>query len=144
MNYYPIYNGTRFLDPLFDQLFGVKEGLLSENHGSLSMRTDVREEDEGYVMDIDLPGVKKENISISYENQEITVRAHVNTIQKDEKGQAKPFLRRERFSGSASRTYYVGEIDENLIKAEYSDGVLHIYFPKEKPIKNVSHSISIN
>lgn len=144
MNYYPIYNGTRFLDPLFQELLGVKDGLLDENHGALSMRTDVREENDGYVMDIDLPGIRKENINISYENQELTVRVHVNTIQKDEKGQPKGFIRRERFSGSASRSYYVGDIDETAIKAEYVDGVLHICFPKEKPIKNVTHTISIN
>ena len=144
MSYYPVNHGTRFLDPLLDELFGARDDFLSENHGSLSMRTDLAKEDGGFVMMVDLPGVKKEDISLSYENEQITIRVKINTLEKNEKGENKLFIRRERFSGSASRSYYVGDIDESKIKASYADGVLRVFFPEEKPIENASHSIAIN
>lgn len=144
MNLYPTYTSNHLLDPFFDEIFGIQEGLTSENHGSLSMRTDIRQEGDGYMMFVDLPGIKKENIGLSYEDGQMTISVKTNTIEKDEKGNLKPFVRRERFSGSASRSYYIGDVDETKIKAEYKDGVLMVYFPDEKKEEIVAHNIAIN
>ena len=143
MNHYVTYDGNRFLNPLLDELFGIQDALTSESNGSLSMRTDIRKEKDGYLMSIDLPGIKKENIAISYEDGRLAIKVHVNTIEKDESGNPKPFLRRERFSGSASRSYFIGDVDEKSIKAEYQDGVLRLFIPEEKQEEETVHSIKI-
>ena len=143
MSHYVTYDGNRFLNPLLDELFGMRDALTSESNGSLSMCTDIRKEKDGYLMLVDLPGIKKENIAVSYEDGRLTIKVHANTIEKDENGNPKPFLRRERFSGSASRSYFIGDVDEKSIKAEYQDGILRLFIPEEKQEEEVVHSIKI-
>ena len=95
------------------------------------MKTDVHETDDGYELDIDLPGFKKDNIDISLENGYLAVSASksVDNDEKDEKGK---LIRQERYSGSMQRSFYVGdEITEDEIKAKFEDGVLKISVPKE-------------
>lgn len=143
MNHYVAYDGNRYLNPLLDEFFGIRDALTSESNGALAMRTDIRKEKDGYLMLVDLPGIKKEDIAISYEDGRLTIKVHANTVEKDEKGNPKPFLRRERFSGNASRSYYIGDVDEKNIKAEYRDGVLRLYIPEEKEEQETIHSIKI-
>ena len=98
------------------------------------MRTDVKESDKGFTLDIDLPGYKKENISAELKDGYLTVSANTNE-EHEEKEEDGTYIRRERSFGSCSRSFYVGEdIEESEIKAKFEDGVLTLDFPKEKPV----------
>ncbi len=96
------------------------------------MRTDVHEKDGNYIMDIDLPGYKKEDVKISLYNGNLTISAQRNETneEKDAKGN---LIRQERYSGSASRSFYVGDsIRESDIQASFNDGILTITVPTEE------------
>ena len=96
------------------------------------MKTDVREHEDHYEVDVDLPGFKKDEISLTLDNGYLVVGAckMLNEEEKDDKGK---LLRQERYSGAMQRSFYVGEgIDENDVKAKFEDGVLRLTFPKEK------------
>ena len=94
------------------------------------MKTDVREHENGYELDVDLPGIKKENVKVKLEDGYLTISASTaqNNDEKDKKGN---YIRRERFSGSYSRSFYVGEeVKETDIKAKFDNGVLQLSIPK--------------
>lgn len=96
------------------------------------MKTDIREQDGCYELDIDLPGYKKEDISARLENGCLTVSAtrNENHDEKDEKGN---FIRRERYMGSMNRSFYVGDsVREEDIRAKYEDGILKLSVPKQE------------
>lgn len=102
------------------------------SHASGLMKTDVRDKDGNYELDIDLPGFKKEDISLTLDNGYLIVGAS-KTVSEDEKDSKGKMLRQERFSGAMQRSFYVGDgIDENDVKARFEDGVLSLTFPKEK------------
>lgn len=118
------YYGLR--DSLFDNIFfpyGHKENNM--------MKTDVKENENDYELQVEVPGVNKENISIDYENGYVTIAAKTNK-SKDEKDKEGNYIRRERYSGSYSRSYYVGDVDRESIKAKLDNGVLSIIVPKAK------------
>lgn len=117
------YYGLR--DSLLDSFFYPFEARENRN----MMKTDVQETAEGYEMKIDLPGIDKSNVKIDFENGYLTVSAKFESKQ-DEKDQRGSYIRRERCSGSYSRSYYVGEIDRSGIKAKLADGVLELHLPK--------------
>lgn len=113
--------GSSFLDDFF---------LLDERKHYLS--TDIKEDDENYIMHINVPGVKKENISLSIEDGYLLIEVK-NQGTKSEKD--KYFLR-ERYFEEISRSYYLGkEYEKEDIKASLDDGVLTLKFPKEKEVK---------
>ena len=95
------------------------------------MRTDVKETDTGYELDVDLPGYKKENVQVELKDGCLTVTA--KTAQsKDEKDENGRYIRRERYSGTCSRSFYVGEdIEQTDIKAKFEDGILKLSVPKK-------------
>lgn len=110
------------------------------------MRTDVRESDAGYELDIDLPGCRKENVKAELKNGYLTINAETNSNndQKDENGK---YIRRERYYGSCSRSFYVGEdVTQEDIKAKYEDGILKVSIPKKeaKPVIEESRYIPID
>ncbi|MCR4923353.1 MAG: Hsp20/alpha crystallin family protein [Lachnospiraceae bacterium] len=95
------------------------------------MKTDVHEKDNGYEVDIDLPGFKKDEIGLSLEDGYLSVSAakSLDNDKKDEKGK---MIRQERYSGSMQRSFYVGDaITEEDIKAKFEDGVLKLSVPKK-------------
>ena len=95
------------------------------------MKTDVHEKDGKYIMDIDLPGYKKDDVKISLYNGNLTISAEKNESneEKDAKGN---LIRQERYSGSCSRSFYVGDsIRDNDIQASFKDGILTITVPTE-------------
>ena len=94
---------------------------------SAIMKTDIKENDKQYIMKIELPGFKKEDISINYENAYVTINASRKSEETEDK-----YIRKER-SEEYSRRYYVGHIDSSEIKASYEDGVLKLEVPKENP-----------
>lgn len=101
------------------------------------MKTDIREEGNKYIMEIDLPGLKKEDIIINYENGYLTIKASKKVELKTE-----VYVRRERFYGEVKRSFYIGEKKESDIKANYENGILTISFPKEEtPRKEIPNII---
>lgn len=96
------------------------------------MRTDVKENASGYELDIDLPGYKKENVKAELKGGYLTITAETNTTndQKDENGK---YIRRERYYGTCSRNFHVGEtVEQEDIKAKFEDGILKVFVPKKE------------
>ena len=96
------------------------------------MRTDIKETDDGYELTIDLPGFKKDDVQADLKDGylSITAQTQSESEDKDEEG---TYVRKERFSGKCSRTFYVGDdIEEDDIKARFEDGVLKIDVPKKQ------------
>ena len=116
---------------LLDDMFS--DAFFNEGESKL-MKTDIKEKKDKYVIDIDLPGYEKEGIKLNIQDGYLTVHASVNKEEKDEeKGK---FVRKERYSGECSRSFYIGEnVTEDEIKAKFKNGILTIEFPKEKEEK---------
>lgn len=120
----PRKNGNGF--DIFDEVFN--EPFFSEKESKL-MKTDVKEKDGNYILEIDIPGYDKEDIKIELQEGYLTVTASKNEEKEDKKAK---YLRRERFSGVCSRSYYAGEnVKEEDVKASFHNGILTIEFPKE-------------
>ena len=115
--------------------FREPERMLYGKNAPHMMRTDVRETDNGYEIDMDLPGFKKDEITLDLSQGNLTVSARKSMEKKneDEKGR---MLRQERYAGSMSRSFYVGDhITEEDIKARFEDGVLRLTVPKKEAKK---------
>lgn len=136
--------GDLFDDPFFTGLRRVSDTPGTVVSGSM-MNTDVRETDKGYAVDIDMPGFKKEDIAVELKNGYLTVSAHRDT-HHDEKNDNGCWLRRERYVGSCSRSFYVGEnVKDTDIHASYKDGTLCLELPKPEARQQVEqkHTIAI-
>ena len=124
---------------LFDDFFADPFGLMSANrtdealygkHARNMMKTDVRELDGSYELDIDLPGFKKDEISVDLKNGYLTIGA-TKGVDKDEKDKNGKYIRRERYAGVCSRSFYVGNVVRpEDISAKYEDGILKLSVPK--------------
>lgn len=123
-----------FFDPFFEDFFG-KEYKRSANADM--MRTNIKDEDDHYLFEIELPSVKKENIKVSVEDGYLTIVAEYNN-NESEKNNGK-YIRRERYYGTTSRSFYVGDaVDENDIEAKLDNGILSLSVKKveeKKPEK---------
>ena len=129
--------------PMDQSFFGKKNPLYGKNADRL-MKTDVRELENGFEVAIDLPGFKKDELNLQLENGYLTIQAAkgLDKEQKDE--QSGKIIRQERYAGSLSRTFYVGEdITEEDIKAKFEDGVLKLDIPKKEPQKAVEQKKTI-
>ena len=94
------------------------------------MNTDVRENEDSYELDIELPGYRKEDVSAKLENGYLTIQASRKS-NEDEKDQKGNYIRRERYAGTCSRSFYVGEdVQQNEIHAKFEDGILKLTVPK--------------
>ena len=128
-----------FGENLFDDFFADPFGLVSANrtdealygkHARNMMKTDVRELDGSYELDIDLPGFKKDEISVDLKNGYLTIGA-TKGVDKDEKDKNGKYIRRERYAGVCSRSFYVGNVVRpEDISAKYEDGILKLSVPK--------------
>ena len=119
----------------FDQDFWGKKNPLYGKHVKNMMKTDIREHEKGYEVDIDLPGFKKDEIGIELENGYLTVSAEKG-LDKDEEDKKGKYIRKERYAGALSRTFYLGEeIREEEIKAKFENGILSVSIPKEEEKK---------
>ena len=118
-------NDLDFFNDFFDGFFsGTPARALGQ-----AMKTDIRENEHDYILDIDVPGFGKEDIKISLENGYLTVEAKKEE-SKEEK--ANHYLRRERTVGSAARSFFVGEdVAEHDVKASFDKGVLSLSIPKQ-------------
>ena len=116
--------GDMFRDPFFT------------DDESKIMKTDIKEKKDKYIIDIDLPGYDKENIKMSVEDGYLTINATVDS-NKEEKEEGK-FVRKERYMGSCSRSFYVGEaVESEDIKASFKNGTLKIEIPKKDEKKEL-------
>lgn len=114
-------------DSIFDRMLSDSFFDTTKNK---TMRTDVKEQDSNYILEMDLPGFKKEDISLTLNNGYLTIEANYSN-DKEEKDKQGNILRKERYTGSCSRSFYVGEtIKETDINASYNDGELKIIVPK--------------
>lgn len=123
--------------PFEDEFFGKRNPLYGK-HGRNVMKTDVKEKEGSYEVAVDLPGFKKEEISADLKNGYLTIRAEKG-LDKDEDDKNGNFIRRERYYGSCSRSFYVGSgVREEDIKAKFEDGLLKLSIPKkdEKAIES--------
>ncbi|MFT8858324.1 Hsp20/alpha crystallin family protein [Bifidobacterium aquikefiri] len=136
-----------FDDPFFSGWNGsrgsssvVPEGMTNTN----MMSTDVQDKGGNYLVDIDLPGFKKDDIGIQLENGYLTVSAKREDAKEDKDKDGK-WLRRERYAGSCSRNFYVGDgVKESDIHAKFEDGTLHLEVPKaQTPKVETRHNIEI-
>ena len=136
-NYLPTVFGENLMD-VFDDFdrnffrgFGNVDRALYGKHAQHMMKTDVKETDEGYEVDVDLPGFKKDEIHLELNNGYLTISTE-KTLEKDNEGKKGKMLRQERYSGVMQRSFFVGEhLTEEDIKASYDSGVLHVIIPKK-------------
>ena len=115
----------------FDKAFWGSSNTLYGKHAKNMMKTDVREHDKGYEIDIDLPGFKKDEIQVQLEDGYLTVSAEKG-LDKDEKDKKGRYIRKERYAGAMQRSFYVGDtVTQEDIKAKYENGILSISVPKK-------------
>lgn len=142
----PSIFGEDLFDHFFDDFERPSRSVVRYSTPSTNvMRTDVKETETGYELDIDLPGYKKEDVQAELKDGYLVITAKTNTSndQKDENGK---YIRRERYSGTCSRSFFVGkEIEQSDIKAKFEDGILKISVPKKdaKPVEEKNKYISI-
>ena len=141
-----IFN-TNLFDDFFDFPFydDRAEKKLYGHHAANLMKTDIQEHDDGYTLEMDLPGFKKDEIKASLENGYLTITAEkgLEKDQKEEEG--KKYICRERYSGSCQRTFYVGdEIEQDDIKASFKHGILRLDIPKKQPKPQVEEKKCIS
>ena len=116
----------------FARGFGRPEHVLYGKNASRLMKTDVKETDEGYEVDVDLPGFNKDEIKLDLNNGYLTISTE-KSLNKENKGK---MLRQERYVGTMQRSFYVGEsITEDDIKAKFENGVLSLMIPKKEAPK---------
>ena len=123
-----------FSNDLFDDFFGAPfRGYGQVASGTHEMmRTDVRELEGGYEVTMDLPGVKKEDVKAELKDGYLTINASSNS-QKEEKDKDGRYIRRERYSGSCSRSFDGGEqVTQEDVKARFEDGTLKLMIPKKE------------
>ena len=136
-----------FNDNLFDDFFNFPfyddkaerraEKKLYGHHAHNLMKTDIKEKKDGYELEMDLPGFKKDEISASLENGYLTISASKG-LDKDEEKKDGKYIRKERYAGAMSRSFFVGEdLTQEDIKAKYEDGILKLSVPKKEkaPVK---------
>ena len=129
----------------FEQDFWGKKNPLYGKHAKNMMKTDIREHDEGYEVDIDLPGFKKDEIQMELKDGVLTVSA-AKGLDKDEEDKKGNYIRKERYAGSMSRSFYVGKhVTVEDVHPKYENGILSFSVPKEeaKPVEEKKNYISI-
>ena len=141
-----------FNDNVFDDFFDFPfyddraEKKLYGHHAANLMKTDIQEHDDGYTLEMDLPGFKKDEIQIELNNGYMTIRAAKGLDEDEKDKKSGKYIRRERYTGSCQRSFYVGEdVTEEDIKAEFKHGILKLFVPKKeaKPAVEQKKYVSI-
>lgn len=129
----PSIFGENLIDDFFEDF--ARPVRRSMNYGAPAagiMKTDVKETDGGYELNIDLPGYKKEDVKAELNEGYLTISASTES-SNDEKDSNGKYIRRERYSGTCSRSFYVGEdVTQEEIKAKFEDGILKLFVPKKE------------
>ncbi len=123
----PYVIARSMFDEFFDSAFN--------SHSSM-MRTDIKKTEQDYELSIDLPGIKKENLTAELKDGYLCINATANAENTDDRSEK--YLRRERLVGSFRRAFYVGDkVKQTDIQAKFEDGVLHLHIPKEQQVQQV-------
>ena len=126
----PSIFGENLFDDWMDFSFPSFDRAFYESNTRNMMKTDVKETDQGYELDIELPGYKKEDVRAQLKDGYLTVQAAKN-MNNDEKNEQGAYIRRERYAGTMSRSFYVGDaVRPEDIGAKYEDGILRLSVPK--------------
>ena len=127
-----IFGENLFNDDWMDFGFPEVDKALYGKHASHEMKTDVKETDSGYEVDIDLPGFKKDEINVQLDNGSLSISA-AKGLDKEEKNKEGKYIRKERYAGAMSRSFYVGDaLTQEDIKAKYESGILRLSIPKKE------------
>ncbi len=146
-----------FGENLFDDFFGGfpfyddkavrdTEKKLYGGRANQIMKTDIKEKEDGYELEIDLPGFKKDEIQAKLEKGYLTISAAKGLDKDEQDKETGRYIRRERYAGACSRSFYVGEeVTQNEIKAEFQHGILKLFVPKKdrRPAVEENKYISI-
>ena len=141
----------KYLPDLFDDDFDVFPDLFTRSnplfghHEKNLMKTDVKETEKGYEVDMDLPGFKKDEIQMELNDGVLTISA-AKGLDKDEEDKKGNYIRKERYAGSMSRSFYVGKhVTVEDVHPKYENGILSFSVPKEeaKPVEEKKNYISI-
>ena len=141
-----------FNDNVFDDFFDFPfyddraEKKLYGHHAANLMKTDVQEHDDGYTLEMDLPGFKKDEIKVELNNGYMTISAAKGLDEDEKDKKSGKYIRRERYTGSCQRSFSVGEdVTEEDIKAEFKHGILKLFVPKKeaKPAVEQKKYVSI-
>ena len=141
-----------FNDNVFDDFFDFPfyddkaERKLYGHRAANLMKTDIQEHDDGYTLEMDLPGFKKEEIQLELNNGYLTISAAKGLDEDEKDKKSGKYIRRERYTGSCQRSFYVGEdVTEEDIKAEFKHGILKLFVPKKeaKPAVEQKKYVSI-
>lgn len=137
----PTVFGENLFDDFFDDSFGMMNARspLYGKHARNLMKTDIRETDTNYELAIDLPGFKKDEINLDIKDGYLTVSAEKGLDKKEEDKKGR-ILRQERYAGVCSRSFYVGNVKPEDVKAKYESGVLSVVLPKVDQKKHASAS----
>ena len=126
------------INDMFNDFF--IDDMLPKFNSSGSFKTDIKETPEEYIVHAELPGVKKEDIKVDYNNNYLTISATRNNESEEKKDN---YIRRERSYGSVSRGFYISNVNKDSIKAKFDNGVLNIELPKKELTANNSTQILI-
>ena len=131
----PSIFGENLFDDFFTDPFGMmvmpqRHDPLYGKHSKNLMKTDVRETADSYELDIDLPGFKKDEVNVELKNGYLTIQASKG-LDKDESDKKGKYIRQERYSGTCSRSFYVGDVQPEEINAKYDSGILMLTLPKK-------------
>ena len=140
----PSIFGENLFDDFFDDSFNMFPVWSGRNplygkHAKNLMKTDVRETENSYEVDIDLPGFKKDEISLDLKDGYLTIQA-AKGLDKDEKDKQGKYIRQERYAGACSRSFYVGDVEPDQVSAKYESGVLRVSLPKQAKKELPQHS----
>lgn len=138
----PSIFGENLFDDFMEDAF--KSPIFGKREKNL-MKTDIRENDHGYELDMDLPGFKKEEITVNLRDGYVTISAERGMERNETDEKTGKFVRQERYTGSCQRSFYVGEgVKQEDMRARFEDGILHLEFPKadQKKVEE-SHRILI-
>lgn len=139
----PVLFGENLFDELFDDAFRPMwdmDRALYGKHARAVMKTDVRETDNGYELDIDLPGFKKDEVKLDLKDGYLTISA-AKGLDRDEKDKQGRYIRQERYAGQCIRSFYVGDsIQPADVHAKFEDGILKLTLPKAAQEKLPEHN----
>lgn len=116
-----------YLDDIFDDFLSTKK--------EQNMKCDIYEENNNYHIEVDIPGFDKKDISVEVKDGYLTISAVKNNVVED-KDSKRNYIRRERVYGKYERSFYVGDLDEDKISAEFNNGMLKIVVPKKEKQEN--------
>ena len=120
--------------PFFDENAGNKiEKKLYGRHAKNMMKTDIKEQEDGYELEMDLPGFTKDEITAELKDGYLTISASKGLDKDEQEKETGKYIRRERYAGACQRSFYVGEdVTEQDIKAEFKHGMLKLFVPKKE------------